>query len=227
MPPVHLAEQRGQDAAAGGADRMAERDARAVDVEALDVVVDAPPPGCTASTWAAKASLSSIRSMSPTVRPGPAQRLGRWRAPARCPSGCGGTPATAQDPSRASGRSPRSAAIVRVGDDADRRTVVLAAGVAGGDRRPPGPAAHHRAAGRPAPRAGVGARDARRCPRPARLAWSAMRDRDDLVVEDAGPLGRHRPLVRPQGEARPARCGRCRTRGAGSRPSRSCRPARG
>ena len=37
LAAVHLAQQRGEDAAAGRADRVAERDARAVDVEPLEV----------------------------------------------------------------------------------------------------------------------------------------------------------------------------------------------
>ena len=66
---------------------------------------------------------------------GALQRLARWRAPARCPSSRAATPATAQETSRAKRPQAELGGLLGVGDDADGRAVVLAAGVARRDGR--------------------------------------------------------------------------------------------
>ena len=71
------------DARAGGAQRMAERDRAAVDIDPGQV--DAEVAAMQASDWAAKASFSSTTSMSAIVEPGALQRLAASPAPGRCP----------------------------------------------------------------------------------------------------------------------------------------------
>ena len=86
----------------------------------------------TASTWAAKASLSSIRSMSSMVSPARASALavaGTGPMPIVLRRHAGDRPAD-QPRHR---RQAQLGGLLGVGDDADRRAVVLTAGVAGGD----------------------------------------------------------------------------------------------
>jgi small subunit ribosomal protein S20 len=71
----HLLEQRCGQLGAGAAQRMAERDGAAVDVDALRVELR-PSSRMTASTCAAKASFNSMRPMSSSVRPARFSALG-------------------------------------------------------------------------------------------------------------------------------------------------------
>jgi hypothetical protein len=80
------AEQRGRlagDARAGGAERMAEGDGAAVEVELR--LVEAELVDHQASDCEAKASLSSTTSMSFELEAGARQRLARRLPPGRCP----------------------------------------------------------------------------------------------------------------------------------------------
>jgi hypothetical protein len=150
----------------------------------------------TASTCAANASLSSIRSMSPaSARRAPARA--RSPGPGRCPScgrHAGDRPADqAREAAAARARRP-----LGVGDDAHGGAVVLAAGVARGHgrlgvacpitgRSPASARARCRARG---------CSSGRRRPRRLRSG----RHRDDLLGEHAALAARRPPLVRAQRE---------------------------
>ena len=170
-----------------------------------------PHSRVTASTCAAKASFSSIRSMSESFRSGLRQRLRRRRHRAdahRLRRHAGHAPATT---SRASGRSPSSAAFSGVVTIADRRAVVLPAGVAGGDRGLGVVLAHDRPERGELLDVRVGRGCARRGRRRCRPSGRVHRHRHDLVGEPAG-LRRRRP--------RAGGCGR-RTRPAPRAGSRT------
>ena len=86
----------------------------------------------TARPWAAKASFSSITSMSPIVRP---RRLSSFSDAGAGPMPMirGGTPATAAPRMRARGVRPLRLAASSRGDDQRGGAVVDARGIAGGD----------------------------------------------------------------------------------------------
>ena len=102
--------QRGEDARARGADGVADGDGAAVDVDLAGVQ---PSSLLTASAWAAKASLASIRSRSATFQPAFSSAL-REAGIGPVPMTAGSTPAVAQEAMRASGFRPRSSLPRRV-----------------------------------------------------------------------------------------------------------------
>ena len=210
LAAVHLAQQRGQDPAAGRADRVAERDARAVDVGALEVAVGEAPLAGHRQHLAANASLSSIRSMSASLSAGQRQRLRRrrHRADAHRPRRHAGHAPGHQPGQRA---QAQLGGLLRGGDDADGGAVVLAAGVAGGDGGLRVVLAHDRAQlgqrldVRVGPDVLVAVDD--------RVALPAGHGhRDDLVGEPARLGGGGRALVAAHARTRPAPRARSCTR---------------
>jgi hypothetical protein len=122
----------GEDAAAGGADRVAQRDARAVDVELVANRRRQPQPLSTASTCGAKASFSSTRSMS--FQPRPVRLNSRSTAgTGPMPMREGSQPAAAQLTNQPIGSRPSFLQLVFGDHQAGGGRVVLLAGVAGGD----------------------------------------------------------------------------------------------
>ena len=84
-------QQTGREHRAGRADRVAMRDSAALDI---DVIPDRPRSLATAMAIAAKASLISIRSISPVLPAGAIQRLlhRRHRAHPNMPGSTAPTP---------------------------------------------------------------------------------------------------------------------------------------
>jgi hypothetical protein len=130
---AQFARQIGEDAAAGRADRMAERNARSVDVETLRLSRSSQPqPLSTASTCGAKASLSSTRSISSQPSPVRANRrstAGTGPMPMRE----GSQPAAAQLWIPGDRLEAEFLQLVLGDDQAGRGGVVLLAGIARGD----------------------------------------------------------------------------------------------
>ena len=110
---------------------MADGDRAAVDV---DVRTDPSPSSLlTARACAAKASLASIESRSPTFQPAFSSAL-REAGIGPVPMMDGSTPAVAQEAMRASGVRPRLAASAALISTSAAAAVIDARGVAGGDR---------------------------------------------------------------------------------------------
>ena len=185
-----------------------------------------PSSRMLASTWAANASFSSIRSMSSIFEPGPLQRQPAWRAPAPRPCRRAPRPAAPVATTRASGSAPSCFAFSSEADRQARGAVVDLRRVAGGHGA--ALAEHGLELGQPLG-AGVGAR-ALVGVHGDRVALGLRRVHgDQLVVEAARPPGR-----RSRGGATPARTRpdpratrrNARPRSPPSRPSSRCRAAR-
>ena len=173
----------------------------------------------TASTCAANASFSSIRSMSSIVSPA--------RCSARSVAGTGpmpivsgGTPATAQRHKAAQRPQAELGGPLGMGDDAHRGAVVLPARVARGHGRRRGPRGPSPAAARRASRGSRRPADARRRrPRARRRTATGTISLGEAARRRGPPPRAGASAAR----ARPARRAGSRTRGAGSRRSRACR----
>jgi hypothetical protein len=92
-------QQRVEHARAGRADRMADGDRAAIDVDDRGIPAESL---LTAQACAAKASLASTRSRSPTFQPAFSSAL-REAGIGPVPMICGSTPAVAQDTMRPAG----------------------------------------------------------------------------------------------------------------------------
>ena len=201
-----LVQHRRQDADAGRADRVAERDAGAVDVEPVVDLVELHAPARQHREHLHREGLVDLDQVEVVeAEPGPREQLLDGRRPGRCPSSPARSPTAAQPSNQPIGSRPssssRSSATTRQAAAASFCWLALPAVTV-----PPG---IDRAQLRPASRAWCPAGR----PRPGRTTSGSPRrcgtsTGDDLVVEGARP------------PTRPPRAGGCarRTRRPASRP---------
>ena len=127
---LHLVQQGGEDPRARGADRVADGDGAAIDVDLVRIEAEFAHH---ARDWAANASLDSTRSRSPTFHPAFSSAL-RVAGIGPVPMISGSTPAWAQEAMRASGFRPRRAGFLGGHQHQRGGAVVEARGVGRGDR---------------------------------------------------------------------------------------------
>ncbi len=223
---VHLARQRRQDATAGGADRVPERDARAVDVEPLEIGPGSGPTPARRRAPGPRRPRSARSGPCPSSASSAACNAFATAGTGPIPMVAGGTPPTPHDTSRTSGRNPSSAAR------AGWVTTQIAApsfcplALPGRDRGVRVVAAEDRAQGRELLHRRVGA-DVLVGVDDGLTPAALHHHRHDLVGEPALVARRGGALVRCGRRTRPARRAGWSSPGGGSRPSRACRRAPG